>query len=266
MEEIKNMLRSMQEEIRQQKVDMLDMKEDIKNTIISNINEKFKTLESKNELLEQKIETQAIKIKILENNLRRKNLLIFGVAEHEKHYWDLMSNVLDIINNKLHIKCDSNSIECVRRLGKQGEKVRPIIITFTTIGLKIKIQQNKKKLQSTPYSIQEDFPPEILNKRKELQVEVNKLREQGKMAILKYDKIVILKNRNQQTKTRSLDNKKRQLSESPEAPKSDSEIIKEKQPTKVNRTNNMDNYLLRKQTLQYPSVKTNHSQDPQTSQ
>ncbi|KAI8425562.1 hypothetical protein MSG28_011387 [Choristoneura fumiferana] len=261
MEEIKNILRTMQEEIRQQKVDMLDMKEDIKNH-----NQQQYKRETKNELLEQKLEIQAIKISNLENTLRRKNLLIFGVAENERNYWDLMTKVLDIINNTLHIKCDSNNIECVRRLGKQGEKVRPIVMSLTTIGLKIKIQQNKKKLQPTPYYIQEDFPSEILNKRKELQVEVNKLREQGKLAILKYDKIVILKNRNQQPETQSLDNKKRPLSESPEAPRSDHENQKEKQPTKINKTNRMDSYLLRKQTLHYASEKASRSQDSHTSQ
>ncbi|XP_045453315.1 uncharacterized protein LOC123662516 [Melitaea cinxia] len=48
------------------------------------------------------------------------------------------------------------------------------------MGLKIKILRNKKKFeQSTPYYIKEDFPPEILSKRKKLQKEVNKEREQG---------------------------------------------------------------------------------------
>ncbi|KOB66970.1 Endonuclease-reverse transcriptase [Operophtera brumata] len=101
MEEIMNLLRNMQEENRQMKQDMADMKEDIKNTINSNINQKFKCLEEKN--------------KILEN----------------------------------------------------------------------KIQKNKKKLENTPYYIKEDYPPEILNKRKELQIQLEKEREQGKMAFIK---------------------------------------------------------------------------------
>ncbi|CAG5013854.1 unnamed protein product [Parnassius apollo] len=245
---------------------MQDMKEDIKNTINSNINEKFKCLETKNELLEQKLETQTIKINNLERTIRKKNLLIFGVSEDEKSYWDLEEKVIDIINNVINIKCDSNGIECVRRLGKKGEKVRPIVITLTTMGLKIKIQKNKKKLIPTPYYIKEDFPPEILSKRKELQMEVSKEREQGKLAIIKYDKIVILKNRNQQAEKQIMDKKKRVLSESPETSQSDCENNKDKQPIK-NKTNSMDNFLLKKPTLQFPSKKfTSHPHDPRTTQ
>ncbi|CAH2101537.1 unnamed protein product [Euphydryas editha] len=51
MDEIKCILRNMQEEMRQQKADMLDMKEDIKNTIVSNMSEKYNSLEEGEELL-----------------------------------------------------------------------------------------------------------------------------------------------------------------------------------------------------------------------
>ncbi|CAH0716950.1 unnamed protein product, partial [Brenthis ino] len=56
MDEIKTMPLNIQEEIRQQMVEMLNIKEGIKNT--SNINEKFKSLENKNLLMEQKLNTK----------------------------------------------------------------------------------------------------------------------------------------------------------------------------------------------------------------
>ncbi|KOB68171.1 Transmembrane protein [Operophtera brumata] len=78
------------------------------------------------------------------------------------------------------------NIEAVRRLGRRdGGKTRPIVMTLLTMGLKIQIQKNKKKLENTPYYIKEDYPPEILNKRKELQIQLEKEREQGKMAFIK---------------------------------------------------------------------------------
>ncbi|CAG5033909.1 unnamed protein product [Parnassius apollo] len=66
----------MQQDVKQQKQDMLEMKEDIKGTIINSLNEKFNNLELKNELLEKKIQQQSNKI----NNLgqcRPKNLISF---------------------------------------------------------------------------------------------------------------------------------------------------------------------------------------------
>lgn len=241
--------------MKQQRVDMHSMQEDIKNTINKNIDEKFIDLETKYAILEQKLETQTIKIYNLERTLSQRNLVIFGVDENEKSYWDLEKKILAIITNNLNIKCDSSNIESARRLGKKGEKVRPIIITLTTMGLKIKIQKNKMKLEPTPYYIKEYFPPEILNKRKELQAEVNKEREQGRSAIIKYDKIVILKDRNKQNERNIYEKKKRTLSESPETGRSEFVNVKEK-PTKFKRTNYMDNYVLRQPILQLPLGKT----------
>lgn len=68
---------------------MTEMKEDIINTINNNINKKFKNLESSNEITEQKLEAKTVKINNLERTLRQKNLLLFGVAQNEKSYWDL---------------------------------------------------------------------------------------------------------------------------------------------------------------------------------
>lgn len=189
------MLIKMQEEMRLQKVDMLEMKEDIKNTINNSFNERFKILEENNEHLEQKIESQKITIDNLERFIRRKNLLIFGVEEREKSYHDLEKIVLNILNNLMNIKCDYQSIESLRRLGRKEEKGRPIVITLFTMGLKIQIQKNKNKLENTPYYIKEDYPLEVRNKRKELQVQLQKEREQGNLAILKYDKLIILNKR-----------------------------------------------------------------------
>lgn len=259
------MLKEIQCEMRQQKADMQNMQEDIKTAINKNINEKFTNLEAKNALLEQKLETQAIKIGNLERTITQRNLLIFGASENEKNYWDLEKEVLRIINSNLTIKCDRREIEYARRLGKKGEKVRPIIITLTTMGLKIKILKNKNKLDQTPYYIKEYFPPEILSKRKELQTEVNREREQGKLAILKYDKIVILKERHQQArKPHTNEKNKRALSESPEAVKLYFEKGKEK-PTKINKTNCMQNYILRQPIVQLGPERTKAQPRPRGS-
>lgn len=252
MEELKSMLLTLQQEIRQQKVDLQEAREDIKNTI----NEKFKSLEAKNAILEEKIESQNSRINYLERSLRKKNLLFFGVEETEKNYMDLERKVLDIINNVLKVKCDSSCMESVRRLGQRGEKVRPIVLTLVTLGLKIQIQKNKKKLETTTYYIKEDFPLDVLNKRRELQQEVNKERELGKLAIIKYDKIVYLKNRNQESNSQNTEKKKRNLSISPEASKPEyghQSTQIEKQPTKITKTNSMSNYILKKPTLNYPA-------------
>ncbi|KAI8430209.1 hypothetical protein MSG28_000557 [Choristoneura fumiferana] len=265
MDEIKTLLRTMQVEIRQQKLDMQDMKQDIKNTINNNINEKFKHLESKNEQLEQKLEKQKFAIENLERCKRRKKLLFFGVEETEKCYHSLEAIVVDIIKNILKINCENNSIEYVRRHGRKGEKIRPIVVTMLTMGLKIKNQQNKKKLDTTSYYIKEDYPPEMLNKRKELQKEVEKEREQGRKAVIKYDKLIILKNKNdyqnkQFKEPQEINSKKRSRPESPEITAKPKTNQNKNQPSKINKTNVMENFILKTPTFTYPDKSSSEQQ------
>lgn len=265
MEEIKKMLISMQEEMRQQKIDMQDMKDDIKNTINNNVNEKFKQIETKHEQLEKNFEKQKTALDNLERFKRRKNLIIFGVEENENSYYDLEKIILDIIRKSLKIQCEDNCIEYVRRLGKKGQNVRPIVITLLTMGLKIKIQRNKKKLETTSYYIKEDYPIDVLKRRKELQSEVEKERAQGRKAILKYDKLIIINNEDkqkQQTLSIETHNKKRSLPESPETLLDPSKCNgpSTSQPKKINRMNNIDNYLLKAPTFTYPENSSSQTQ------
>lgn len=236
----------MQQDIKQQKQDMLEMKEDIKGTIINSLNEKFNNLERKYELLEEKTEKQSNKINNLERQCRRKNLILFGAEEIEKSYDELEKMVINIINTYIKISCDTYNIEAVRRLGKKGEKVRPIVITFNTLGFKLKIQKNKHNLQNTYYYLKEDYPIEVLNKRKELQVQLQKEKEAGNTAFIKYDKIIILSNKGPPQEQSS----KRILSESPEKLHLDNQNVQQtnKQPHKKNKRD-LKNYITQKPKL-----------------
>lgn len=61
------------------------------------------------------------------------------------------------------------------------------------------------------YCLQEDYPPNILEKRKELQEQVRIEKQRGNLAIIKYDKLVVL-----EKKEEPMSNNKRMLSTSPE--------------------------------------------------
>lgn len=259
MEEIKTMLENMQKEMKQQKIDMLEMKEDIKTTIINNINDKFRSLEIKSDHLEKKLEEHSSAINNLERYMRRKNLIIFGVEEREKSYHDLEKTILDIINNYFNLQYE-NGIEAVRRLGKKGDKIRPVVVTFSTMGLKIKIQQNQKCLKNSPYYIKQDYPLEVLNKRRELQTQLKEERELGNKAFIKYDKLVVLPNKNKHLPQNNTN--KRILSESPETVTINSQKTTEikKQPIKKSKTTTMKNYILQKPKLVYNKESTSHEQ------
>lgn len=261
------LLLEMQQEIKQQKSEMMEMQEDIKNTINNNINEKFKNLEIKNEILEEKIETQKMAINNLERHIRRKNLIIFGVEEGEKSYHELEKNIVNIINTHFNLQYDKTYIESVRRLGKKSVKVRPVIITFTTLGFKLNIQKNSKCLEKTPYYVKQDYPLEILNKRKALQIELKKEQDLGKTAFIKYDKLIVLDNKEKHIPTSQTN--KRNLSESPESTANGRQntewTTKKQQPSKKNKTADLKNFVIQKPKLVYnrennPQEKSNNKQ------
>lgn len=187
MEEITQMLKKIQDEMKQQKIE-------ITKSINDNINEKFQNLEIRSAKLESKVEKQSQIIQNFDKILRRRNLVFFGIEEVEKGYHDMERIILGIINKNMTTPCDTNNIEYVKRIGKkEPEKTRPVIVTFTTMGKKIEILKKKKNLDSTSYYIKQDFPPEVLEKRKELQKKVDEERKQGRNAVLRYDKVIYLK-------------------------------------------------------------------------
>lgn len=259
MDEIKQMLIKMQNDMKQQKQDMEAMKEDIKSAINNNINEKFKILEAKSELLEKQVEEQSAKIKSLERYIRRRNIVIFGIEEREKSYNELEDLIIDIIQTYFKVPCNKCNIETVRRLGRKGEKTRPVVITFTTLGFKITILKNKSCLSSTSYYIKEDFPKDVLIKRRELQTQLVKEREAGNTAFINYDTLILIKNNKEVSRTQV---NKRNLSESPESSHANyPNTHSGKKPTKKNKSTNIKDYVLQKPKLTFPKTSDGHTAD-----
>ncbi|XP_063370363.1 uncharacterized protein LOC134658641 [Cydia amplana] len=116
----------------------------------------------------------------------------------------------------MKVQCDSENIDSLRRLGKRTDKCRPVLVTFTTAKKKIELLKRKKMLAATGYYINEDFPQQVLNKRKELQKQAEEERKKGNFAILKYDKLVILPGNSNSKMYTPKPNNKRTLSNSPE--------------------------------------------------
>ncbi|CAH2096743.1 unnamed protein product [Euphydryas editha] len=148
----------------------------------------------------------------------------------------------------MEIPCQKWEIEHANRIGKNTGKIRPVVVTITTTSRKIEILKKKKSLDGTNIYLKEDFPPNVLQKRKELQEDLKRERESGKRVILRYDRIVTLKTRECEIRTPTKRNiNKRLMSISPE------EAVKEtgtesnnertKQVTKRNKSQTITSFL-----------------------
>lgn len=93
----------------------------------------------------------------------------------------------------MNIPCQRFELDTVRRIGKRGDTIRPIVVSLTTLGRKIELLRKQKSLETTSVYIKEDFPPEVLQKRKELQEVLKQERDKGKNVAMRYDRIIELK-------------------------------------------------------------------------
>lgn len=215
MEEVLRALQLIQKELDEQKITIQKSGENVTERVTQNINnildEKFQILEEKYENLKDKLENQEKRLYFLEKQARQRNIVLFGLKETESSYFDLVKIIINFINEYFTANIDSRDIQEAKRIGKKGDRPRPIIITVSTLGTKITIFKQKKVLEDTPYYIKEDYPEYVLNKRKELQEQVRIEKEKGNSVRIKYDKIVIM---NKKSDTSS--HNKRMLSNSPE--------------------------------------------------
>lgn len=226
------------------------LEEKISTKITSHIDTKFKELNTDLGNIRLQLEEQEKRLYILEKNSVQRNLMFFGVEETEKTYFQLENKIMDILNNNMKISTLELELQAVRRVGRKGERPRPISVTFSTLGKKIKILQNKRQLEGTNLYIKEEYPAKILKAREELKQKQKEEFDKGNIAIIRYDKLVI-KDKKNETNTN-----KRQHSTSPPQtmqPRTNTQIIarqnKEQQIVRSNKKykalNSMMSYVKR---------------------
>lgn len=188
-------------------------KEDIKDDIKKAIREDIEILQNNIfSVIDQKIELLEKKINYLESESKARNVILHGLEEDEEHSMGLEEKVVTILKNKINNDINIEHFNFIRRIGRPSEnKTRPVLISMLALRIKNVILKNKNNLKSTKYYITEDFPKDIQLKRKELIPKLIKAREEGKFAIIRYDKLIIRENQNNLKDNRN--SKKRPLGE-----------------------------------------------------
>lgn len=256
MEQIAEMIKNLQLKLDEQSKEIREMKESIPECINKKLDEKFLVLESRQLELEKTTQKQQHQIQQLEQVLRRKNLVFFGISETERNYFELQNIIIELINNDMRVICGKQDLEYVRRLGKKTDKIRPVIVTLSTYGKKIELLKNKRTLIKTNYYIKEDLSPEIREERKKLNSQVQEERKKGNKAYIKYNKIIIVTD-NEKAQYNQNDRQKRNLSNSPETPPLLSSLHKPNttNPLKKNRME-LSQYLIQKKNKNIHATET----------
>lgn len=249
MEEILNTLKAIKKELDEQRIEIRETGKNVTQQVTQNITamfeEKFAAWEGKLGEMNEKLENQEKRIYYLEKQARVRNLVFFGIEENETSYNSFEKNIIKWIEQHFSTKLTYSDVQEIKRLGKKGERPRPTVVTFTTLGKKIEIFKQKEALKDTQYYMKEDFPKYVLEKRKELQEQLKLEREKGNTAILKYDKLIVSKYQS-----------KRKFQSSPEDT-TQIKMDKHTQASKKNRTKQSGNTVTRSNSTSEGVLKPN---------
>ncbi|CAH2102355.1 unnamed protein product [Euphydryas editha] len=215
----------------------LQMEKNITTKITEHFDTKFQEMNNDLGKLRNKLQEQEKRLYVLEKNSVQRNLVFFGIDEKEKHYIQLQKQIFEIITNIVKVEIQETELQSIRRMGKKGDRPRPISVTLSTLSKKIQILKNKKNLSKTNIYIKEEFPPNILKMRTELKIEQQKEIEKGNIAFLKYDKLIIKNKKEYNTNKRQLSTTPPQLTENSERLKTNNDKKTQIQTNKKYKTN-----------------------------
>ncbi|XP_022827636.1 uncharacterized protein LOC111357251 [Spodoptera litura] len=160
-------------------------------SIIHKIDEKLQTIVEENKYLKNEVQRLVQKVKYLDGQNRKNNLVLHGIKETENNPQELFDLIKETINF-LDIDINIYETNSYKRIGKRqgGNKIRPILVSFTSFQKKLKILKNKTKMPKPTY-ITEDFSKETMEMRKNLQEKLKEEKLNGKDAFILNNKIII---------------------------------------------------------------------------
>lgn len=213
-----------------------ELKDSITKCIMEKMEEKLIPIVEENKALKIQVKNLENEIEYMKIGKRNNNIILFGLEETEKTTHELLQIVKNILKSDLDISILDHEVNKIHRIGNkntESNKHRPILCTFVSNWRKNEIIKNKKKFKKI--YVTEDYPKEVLEKRKALQSRLVEERNKGNIAYLKYDKLIVKGNVN------NLEKRKRETSTSPSATNMQA---KKKQltssSTKPNRANAFD--------------------------
>ena len=152
------------------------------------INEKVTELEKgKKDLREEVVYLQAQSM--------RNNLVFGNISETKPEIEDAESVLRNFLSEKMKIAqslVDSFKFERVHRMGPRSpNQCRKIVAKFTYFKQRELVRKQWKTLQGTPYFVTEQFPKEVMDKRRKLVPLMKEYKKEGKRAWITYDTLYV---------------------------------------------------------------------------
>ncbi|VDI46083.1 Hypothetical predicted protein [Mytilus galloprovincialis] len=124
-------------------------------------------------------ENTKLKSELIDVQMRsmRNNLIFYNIPESEGEQCTHIINKFCVKNLKIENVDTKLSIAEAYRLGKHGEKTRPILVKFSNFESRDLVKKSAKNLKDTCFGISEQLPLDIQKRRKEKLPILKDLRE-----------------------------------------------------------------------------------------
>lgn len=187
--------------------------ERVTNNLIQIVDERLNIVIEENKSLKLQVDNLQTKIKYMETEKKRNNLMFLGFEEKQQTQHELMEDITNLLSRNLKTNLQKHEIAKAYRIGvRKDNKRRPVLVSFNTTWRRDDILKYRKEMPTEMY-IKEDFSKEVLEIRKNLLPKLEEERKKGRIAYLKNDKLIV-------KDITHRDNRKRGLSQSPSNSKS----------------------------------------------
>lgn len=156
-----------------------------------NMNKQFSDLKINMSNVCSTIKNNEKRLNVVEKEMIKRNLIIFGVLENERNYWELERNVIKILKNLNGNNFSENDIDFIYRMGRKGAQNRPIKIGLIAYRKKIEILKNRKQLKGSQVYIEEELTKEEREENKKLIPLMLEKRKEGRHAIVRSGKLFV---------------------------------------------------------------------------
>lgn len=163
-------------------------------SMLDSIQKKQNYIDTMLKKMEKIEEDQREKLLDLQSREMRDNLIFYGIEEEkDESDKDCVGKVLKLVENELKIpNAQQIPIHRAHRMGRyQRTKTRPIVAKFAFYPNREEIRKAARNLEGTQYSISQQFPKEIQDRRRQLVPILKDAKAKGQKAHIAVDKLYI---------------------------------------------------------------------------
>lgn len=119
-------------------------------------------------------------------------MIVFGISKQfGETPSDVIEKLLHLFNNQMRISVDASGIEQAQRFGKRDTDHKAVFCVFKSFKKKMEILSRARRLKGTGFAVVDDYPKEIIAKRRKMYAPLRYYREKGRYAVLRYDTLYV---------------------------------------------------------------------------